>query len=121
MTLAKQIADRQHVPMTYLEHILASLRRAELVSATRGAAGGYRLSRPPEHIDLSEAIAALEGPLILSDCAGDNGCCGQIPTCSLPAVFRDAADAMNEVLRGVTLADLVSREQELACEPMWFI
>ena len=42
----KDIAQRQEISVKYLENILASLSRANLVDATRGKGGGYRLCRP---------------------------------------------------------------------------
>ena len=60
--LGKEISKAESLPVAYLEQIMASLRRADLVNGTRGAGGGYVLTRDPKHVSVSELIAALEGP-----------------------------------------------------------
>jgi len=60
---AREIADRQHCPIRYLEEILQDLRRAGLVRAQRGPRGGYALARSPEAITLADAVSAVEGDL----------------------------------------------------------
>src|SRR5271155_5028065 len=60
---AESLAAEQGLPPRFLGAILADLRRAGLVASQRGADGGYRLARPPEHITVADVIRALEGPL----------------------------------------------------------
>lgn len=57
------IAEAQHIPVKFLEGILRQLRLAGLVTAQRGAEGGYRLARDPSDIMLADVIRALDGPL----------------------------------------------------------
>jgi Rrf2 family cysteine metabolism transcriptional repressor len=64
----KSIADTENLPLAYLERIVALLRRANLVESTRGAHGGYQLSRPAEEIAMNEVILALEGSVTPMDC-----------------------------------------------------
>ena len=52
----KDIAQRQEISVKYLENILASLSRANLVDAIRGKGGGYRLCRAPEAYAAGEII-----------------------------------------------------------------
>ena len=56
----REIAGGERLPADYVEQILLRLRRAGLVSSTRGARGGYSLSRAPEEISVREVIAASE-------------------------------------------------------------
>lgn len=67
----KAIAERENLPLAYLERIVALLRKAELVDSTRGARGGYRLSRAPETIRMDEVVAALDGPIAPMSCLID--------------------------------------------------
>src|SRR5215468_6079696 len=60
---AKEVAERQRIPLRYLEQILQDLRRAGLVEARRGPRGGYALARPPEAVTLAAALRAVRGPL----------------------------------------------------------
>lgn len=57
------IAESQQIPSKFLEHILADLKRAQLVHSARGAEGGYWLQRPPSEISMADVIRAAEGPL----------------------------------------------------------
>ena len=56
------------LPLAYLEHLVAKLRSAGLVSSTRGAHGGYALARPAEEIDMLDVVQALEGPIAPMEC-----------------------------------------------------
>jgi Rrf2 family protein len=57
------IAERQRIPVRFLENILADLRRAGLVASQRGADGGYWLAVPATSITVADIIRAVEGPL----------------------------------------------------------
>ncbi|GAC1531968.1 MAG: hypothetical protein NVS2B6_20080 [Thermoleophilaceae bacterium] len=58
-TALKAIAEAEGLPLSYLEHVVASLKRADLVSSSRGARGGYRLARPAAEIAMDEVVLAL--------------------------------------------------------------
>src|SRR5215211_3458780 len=62
------VADAETLPLSYLEHLVAKLREAGLVTSVRGAHGGYMLSRPAARIDLLEVVQALEGPIAPMEC-----------------------------------------------------
>ena len=64
----KSIADTENLPLAYLERIVALLKRANLVESTRGAHGGYQLSRSPEDIAMNEVVLALEGTVAPMNC-----------------------------------------------------
>src|ERR671914_541659 len=57
----RRIADEHAIPARFLVQILLQLKGAGLVASTRGAAGGYRLARPPREITLAEVIDVMEG------------------------------------------------------------
>ena len=60
---SEAIGRAQGVQMKFLEHILADLRRAQIVRSQRGADGGYWLARPPSEITVADIIRAVDGPL----------------------------------------------------------
>ncbi len=64
----KAIAEAEELPLSYLEHVVASLKRAGLVASSRGAHGGYRLARPAEEIAMDEVVLALEGSIAPMEC-----------------------------------------------------
>lgn len=63
-----EIASHDGLPLAYLEHLVARLRRAELVLSRRGARGGYLLARPADEITMAEVVAALEGSIAPTEC-----------------------------------------------------
>jgi Rrf2 family cysteine metabolism transcriptional repressor len=58
----REIAEAHTIPERYLVQILLQLKAAGLVHSARGAAGGYRLARPPDRISLGEVLTAIDGP-----------------------------------------------------------
>jgi Rrf2 family transcriptional regulator, cysteine metabolism repressor len=68
----KAIAQAEGLPLAYLERIVALLKRAGLVESTRGAHGGYRLSRDPHDVHMDEVILALEGVVAPMSCFVDD-------------------------------------------------
>jgi len=60
---AELIAAAQDIPASFLENILADLKRAGLIRSLRGQVGGYRLARPAREITIAQVIRAVEGPL----------------------------------------------------------
>lgn len=115
-----EIARAEHLSQGYLEQLIAALRRAGLVEATRGAAGGYQLARPPERISVYEVYRAVEGPIALVECADDGyvaGSCEREPLCASRGIWRRVRQAIEQVLSTTTLADLVREvDGEGACE-----
>src|SRR5919112_5863183 len=67
----KAIAEAEALPLAYLERIVALLKKAGLVEATRGAHGGYRLTRQPADIQMDEVVLALEGAVAPMTCFVD--------------------------------------------------
>ena len=68
----KAIAEQESLPLAYLERIAALLKKAGLLTATRGAHGGYLLARPPEEITMDAVVLALEGAIAPMDCFFDD-------------------------------------------------
>ena len=68
----KAIAEAENLPLAYCERIAALLKKAGLVTSTRGAHGGYVLARPAEEITMDQAVLALEGAIAPMDCFLDD-------------------------------------------------
>jgi Rrf2 family iron-sulfur cluster assembly transcriptional regulator len=114
---ARETAERQGIPLRYLEQILQDLRRAGLLEGKRGPGGGYALARPATEVRLSDLVAALDGPVeqILSwEDSSDGGRKGPADTADVPAlVWRELAGRVAGLFGGVTLQDLVVRAESL--------
>lgn len=111
--MARTIAERQNLPVAYLEQLMLTLRKSGLVAATRGAHGGYQLTRSAARITLADVVEALEGPIDIADCADIANCCSASSRCALRAVFERANEALRAAFASTTLADLASTQQEL--------
>ena len=109
----RDIADREKLPGDYVEQILLRLRRAGIVTSTRGARGGYALSRPPTAITVREIIAAAELMTFDLHCEShpvDEVRCSAAHECSIRPVWVMLQRRIDEVLEGVRLADLLEAE-----------
>ncbi len=108
-----EIAAAEDLPRAYLEQLAFLLRDAGLVASTRGARGGYTLTRSPSDITMSEVLRALEGPLAPMICATDDPThaagCDRTASCTVHALWVRVRDAIAGALDGMTLADLVPR------------
>jgi Rrf2 family transcriptional regulator, cysteine metabolism repressor len=114
-TSLKAIADAEELPLSYLEHVVASLKKANLVESSRGAHGGYRLARPAEEIAMDEVVLALEGSIAPMDCFTDDPT-GRVAcsheddhgaSCSTKLLWMRVHSGMVQALQQTTLAELV--------------
>ena len=109
------VAEAERLPLSYLEHLVAKLRNAELVSSTRGAHGGYRLARPAEAITLDEVVEALEGQIAPMECfhetpEGKVLCSHENDgdrACATKLLWTRVQGGVTRALAGTTLAELV--------------
>lgn len=108
----RAIAQAERLPEKFLEQLMSALRRAGLVTVTRGQAGGSTLARRPSELTLLEIVEAIEGPLHVAGCAGAN-CCSDPAECAINEALGAADDAFRARLASVTLADVAARQAAL--------
>ena len=104
------IADSSSVPAAYLEHLMRELREREIVKSTRGAHGGYELTRAPQDILIGEIYRALEGPVAPMDCVSEipeDDMCPLIQGCATRVAWVKVRDNIIDVLDSTSLADLL--------------
>ncbi|MDH5235189.1 MAG: Rrf2 family transcriptional regulator [Gemmatimonadota bacterium] len=112
----RDIATRERLPADYVEQILLRLRRADIVASTRGAKGGYELSRPAERITVREIISAAELGTFDLHCDThpvDEERCSHSSDCSIRPVWVMLQQRIDEVLEGVRLSDLLVAEPKV--------
>ncbi len=103
---AQQLALELGLPPPTVATLLKRLGRAGLVCSRRGAGGGYGLARLADEISVAEVIAAIEGPVALTDCALGDGHCGLEAECATRANWRLISQAVRVALESVSLADM---------------
>lgn len=102
-----QLAERQGISASYLEQLIASLRKAGLVTASRGAQGGYSLSRAPELISVGAVLKALEGSTTIVDCVGTDGTdCTNACSCSARPLWLKLQRGIDNVLDSTSIRDM---------------
>lgn len=105
-----EIAAEEDLPRPYLEQLAIVLRDAGLVASTRGARGGYELTRPASEISMAEILRALEGPIAPMICVTDDPAhvgCDRTARCTVNVLWLRIRDAISGTLDSMTLADLV--------------
>lgn len=124
-----EIADREHIPLKFLETILAELKNRGILRSKRGPGGGYALAENPEKISLADVIRWLNGPLALVPCASEyafSPCedCDDMEACGIRLVMREVRNATVAVLQTKSLGELVRRCDEASRyddAPMYYI
>ncbi|MBI4233856.1 MAG: Rrf2 family transcriptional regulator [Chloroflexi bacterium] len=113
LVIARRIAKRHLIPSPFMRKIIALLVAARLLETRRGRNGGLMLGRPPQEITLKEVVEALEGPMLLNRCLAAPGTCPLDCICPARPVWRQAQQAVANVLGSVTLADLAAQRKAL--------
>src|SRR5918997_7013764 len=109
------VAEAERLPLSYLEHLVARLRKAGLVNSTRGAHGGYTLARPAEEITMNQVVEALEGQIAPMECfhetpEGKVSCSHESDSdrlCATKLLWTRVQGGVSRALTGTTLAELV--------------
>jgi Rrf2 family transcriptional regulator, cysteine metabolism repressor len=109
------VAESERLPLSYLEHLVAKLRKAGLVDSTRGAHGGYRLARPAEEITMDSVVEALEGQIAPMECFHETPegkvLCSHEDNdhhaCATKLLWTRVQGGVTKALAGTTLAELV--------------
>ena len=107
----REIAEKEQLSEQYLEQLFRELKKGELVVSHRGARGGYVLARPPEEINVAQVLTVLEGSLAPMQCVVDgepHDACQHSGGCPTRTIWKKLKKAMDDVLTGTTLADLLT-------------
>ena len=108
------VAAEQRIPPSFLAKIISQLSIAGLLHTSRGARGGVTLARPPKDITLLEVIEAIDGPIQLNECVGDDGNCTFDEDCPLRPVWCDVQELLVRRLKGTNFQHLLDRSRVMA-------
>ncbi len=124
-----EIAEHDGMPLAYLEHLVARLRKAGLLDSRRGSRGGYLLARPAEQITMAEVVEALEGSIAPIECISqsadgsivcsrESGRAGSYShVCPTKLLWTRVRFSIVRTLKDTTLADLLAPTGVLADAP----
>ena len=113
---ARDVAEHEGLPTDYVEQILLKLRRAGLVTSTRGAHGGYLLARDPADVSVKDVIEGVEHHTFEINCDVrpiDPVRCSPGTSCSIRPVWRALQHRIDDLLNSVSLAELLREEVDV--------
>jgi Rrf2 family protein len=109
----KDIAERQQIPVKFLEQIMLAMKNGGILHSRAGIGGGYYLARPADEITLGQVVRLLDGPLAPISCvsqmAYERCVCEDEATCGLRLAMLDVRNAIADILDKTTLADVSTR------------
>lgn len=103
------VAQEQRIPPSFLAKIISQLSIAGLLHTSRGARGGVTLAREPKDISLLEVIEAIDGPIQLNECVGEDGVCSFEGDCPLRPVWCEAQDELVSRLKSTDFGQLLAQ------------
>jgi Rrf2 family protein len=115
----KAIAQKERIPLRFLEQVMNQLKKRGFVESVRGPHGGYRLTKPPDQIRLGEVLQAVEGPLVEIDSTqrrqreSINGTNGLSDSAIVREVWQEVNTSLKEHLDSINFKDLSERKKEL--------
>ncbi|MFQ5519391.1 MAG: SUF system Fe-S cluster assembly regulator [Mariprofundus sp.] len=108
---AAELAEVTHIPSPTVSKILQMLLHEGLLDSTRGAKGGYRLTRPSGEINVRDVINVFEGSIALTECnLEDGGACDQHEICSTSTNWKRINHAVGQALQDISLADMTEQD-----------
>jgi FeS assembly SUF system regulator len=105
---AHALSERVRVEVPTASKVLKLLAGNGLLESFRGANGGYRVTRGAADINVAEVIAAIEGPIAMTECSVEQGLCNQEDSCELRGNWQRISLAVAEALQQVSLAEMAA-------------
>jgi FeS assembly SUF system regulator len=107
---ARELSLCSGIPLPTVSKVLKSLTRKELIFSQRGAKGGYSLARSPESISVADVVAAIEGPVAITQCAEKGAArCELEASCLAKAPLNNVNNMIVQAMSRMTLADVALR------------
>jgi len=116
--LISRISDSERIPKKFLELILFDLKQAGILGSKKGKGGGYYLIRKPDEITLADIIRHVDGAIALIPCVTYKyyqPCqhCKDEMTCGIRSIIKDVRDETVNILKKISLSDIIKREEKL--------
>lgn len=105
---AQRLAERVGVETPTVSKVLKLLAHSGLVTSSRGAMGGYRVARDVGDINVAQIIAAIEGPIAMTECSVEEGLCSVEHNCSMRSNWQRISVAVSKALQRVSLAEMTT-------------
>lgn len=117
LVAASLVSGQTGIPVPTVAKLMNHLARAGLLTSHRGVSGGFALSRAPADISLAEIVEAIDGPIALTHCCGDNADgCELMSHCAVRPHWDPVSRAVRRALSEVSLATLAREPREMLAE-----
>ena len=113
----KEIAKNQDLSVRYLEQIFSSLKKAKLISGTKGPTGGYTLEKPAEEISVGEILFTVEGRSKFKQ----DDVTSVLETCLEEMIWEKLDSHIEAFITEMTLADIVKEFKTKSHDYMYYI
>ncbi len=110
----RTLASEEDVSYQFACKIMQQLTEAGLVESKMGPKGGFMLKKQPDDIPVPDVIEAMQGPVVFNNCLLGLNCCSKQENCPISDKLFELQDKFNELINGVTLADIACREKKTA-------
>jgi len=114
---AQALAERSNLELPTVSKVLKLLVKDGLVASYRGPSGGYSMTQDARDISVASIIAAIEGPIAMTECSVEEGLCAQEAMCSLRGNWQRISMAVARAMEGVSLAEM-AEPPRTAREPL---
>lgn len=114
-----EIAIRQNISISYLEQLMAKLKKAGIVNSSRGAKGGYTLGKAADTISVGDVLRTLEGdlnPVACAELTGDGEGCSGSELCVTKYVWKRISDSINNTVDTLMLSEIVAENEKILQE-----
>ncbi len=108
----KDIALEEEISEKYLSHLVILLKASGLISAIRGAHGGYQLAKSPDFITIKDIVHALEGNLSPVECVKNPSICSRFSNCVTRNIWERLYEQISTTLSSITLKDLIETKNK---------
>jgi Rrf2 family protein len=99
LTPTREIAKSMKIPASFLAKIISQLSIKSLLTTSRGAHGGVRLSKEAGEISLLDVVEAIDGKILLNECVGDPGNCEFLDDCLVHPIWSEVQNTLVKQLR----------------------
>lgn len=106
----KDVSKEEEISLKYLEQIVSTLTKQQMIRSIRGAKGGYCLSYPSNSYKVGDVLKVVEGSICPVTCLEEASSCPRKKTCSTIALWHGLDKVINEYLNAYTLKDLIEMD-----------
>jgi FeS assembly SUF system regulator len=114
---AVEVSEATGIAQPTVTKLLKQLQKSRLVTSVRGTHGGYQLSRPANEISAATILDALEGPVAITECAGDDSHCGIEHACRVGHSWQRINGAIRRALQDINLTQLADAAAAVPTTP----